>query len=240
MWESMMMGALGGSGQTGQQAPNASSFDPTGTMQMFTGGLQVGGGIGGLINNLRAMRQAGRDQRKAFNTSLGALQNLLGTGFNLEAKQQVLDPSVLQNPEWQARMGLRSDQVVAPHSTEAQWLAPGTVVARQPGDKGMDPRIAAARAALFGTLNRGGAIRPEAAQQLQAGAAQQVGQSLQTAPSTNFQQAMGSLQNLGGAGIASAQTQVGVDQANREYRQTARAQALQSLGQLYSTAGGVF
>lgn len=215
-------------------------LDPSGTMAMFTGGMQVGSGIGGLINGMRQARQAGRDQRQAFNTSLGALQNLLGTGFNLEAKQQVMDPSVMLDPEWQARMGVRSDQVVDPFSTEAQWLAPGTVVARRQGDKGMDPRIAAARAALFGTLNRGGAIREEQAGNMQAGAAQQAGAAMQTQPTTNLQQAMGQLQSLGGAGQASAQTAIQVGQANTEFRRAARTQALQSLGQLYSTAGAVF
>lgn len=240
-----MQAAVNGWGgqQPGFQGPGFwSQFSGMASPMMmgFQAGQQIGGGIAGLIGNDRAARMQQRDQRKAFNTSLGALQNLLGTGFNLEAKQQVMDPSVLLDPSWQARMGVRADQVVQPGSTEAQWLAPGTVIARQPGDKGMDPRIAAARAALFGTINRGGAIREEQAANMQAGAAQQTGAAMQTQPTTNLQAAMGQLQNLGGAGQASAQTAIQVGATNQQFQQQARQQALSALGSIYGSAGGVF
>lgn len=235
---------FGGGGGAPSQSQEDDQDDLEGFGQglgIFGRGLGIGSTISSFLNQRRAGREAEREQRRAYFTSLDVLKDLLGTGFNLGGRQAVLDPEVLQDPDFQKLSGLRPDQVVAPGSLESRFVPAGTVIARRPGDKGMDPAILRAREALAGVTSSQAINKEERARlnEIQTG---QLGQALSARPTTgNLRANLGALLgDVGQAGTGIAQNELGAAIMNRQFGTAARTGGLDFIQRLFSLAGSTF
>ncbi len=138
-----------------------------------------------------------------------------------------------------SRMGIRSDQVVARDSFEARFVPAGTVIARRPGDRGMDPRVLKSRSLLYGLLSRGGLIDSGQETAFQTSSAAQLNAQLTANSGVENVQGLAGLAGLGAAGTTFAQNEMQTDLINRQFNAQAQNAANSFLQRIYSSARGV-